>query len=250
MSIDKSLKNIKAVFKRELVGYFGSPLAYVVMVIFLIMLGFLTFNVSHFYEIGQANLRPFFEWHPWVFLFLIPAVTMRLWAEEWRLGTLELIMTLPIRAGEAILGKFLAAWAFIGISLLFTLPMVFTVLYLGNPDMGTIICAYIGSFLMAGAFLSIGLFTSSLTRSQVVGFIIGVTICFFFILVGYPPVTRLLMGWAPMWAIDAAMNLSFLTHYQAIQRGVLDIRDFVYFLSIMAFMLFANGVVLHNRRTS
>ena len=246
--MNKIFNHLKAIFKREIFGYFGSPVAYVFIAIFLLLLGFFTFNISRFFEMGQADLRAFFEWHPWIYMFLIPAVAMRLWAEERRMGTLELILTFPVTAGEVILGKFLAAWFFIGVALFLTFPMVLSVMYLGNPDIGSIFCGYIGSFLMAGAFLSVGSMTSSLTRSQVISFIIAVVICLFFILAGYPPVTNVLSGWAPRWLINVVSNLSFLTHFTSIQRGVLDFRDILYYFSVIFFMLFANGIVIQNRR--
>lgn len=245
-----SVNIVKAIFKRELCGYFGSPVAYVFIVIFLILSGFFTFYVSHFFEIGQADLRSFFEWHPWLYMFLVPAIAMRLWSEERRSGTIELLLTLPITVTEAILGKFLAAWIFIGISLALTFPIVITVIYLGNPDLGTILCAYMGSFLLAGAFLSIGIMTSSLTRSQVISFIMAVVGCLFFVLAGYPPVTEVFSGWAPVWLLNMVYELGFLPHFNSITRGVLDFRDLIYYLSVIIFMLFVNGVVLQNRRTT
>jgi len=222
----------------------------VFIVIFLILSGFFTFYVSHFFEIGQADLRSFFEWHPWLYMFLVPAIAMRLWSEERRSGTIELLLTLPITVTEAILGKFLAAWIFIGISLALTFPIVVTVIYLGNPDLGTILCAYMGSFLLAGAFLSIGIMTSSLTRSQVISFIMAVVVCLFFVLAGYPPVTEVFSGWAPVWLLNMVYELGFLPHFNSITRGVLDFRDLIYYLSVIIFMLFVNGVVLQNRRTT
>jgi len=245
----ESVRNVDAICRRELSGYFGSSLAYVFIVIFLMLMGFFTFNVSNFYEAGQADLRGFFQWHPWMFMFLIPAVAMRLWAEERRLGTIELVLTLPVTVAEVILGKFVAAWLFIGTALLLTFPIVVTVFYLGKPDLGPIICGYVGSFLMAGAFLSVGSMTSSLTRSQVVSFVLAVVICLFFILAGYPPVTAVLSGWAPFWFVNLVSNLSFLSHFTSMERGLLDLRDVVYFLSVILFMLFVNGVVIQNRRT-
>jgi len=244
-----TVNNIRAIFKREISGYFGSPLAYVFIVIFLLLLGFFTFYVSNFFEAGQADLRGFFEWHPWIFMFLIPAIAMKLWAEERRMGTIELILTFPVTVGEAILGKFLAAWVFIGIGLFLTFPMVITVAYLGEPDLGSTFCSYIGSFLMAGAFLSVGIMTSSLTRSQVISFIVSIVICLFFILAGYPPVTEVLSGWSPVWLLNIVSYLSFLSHYISIERGVLDLRDIVYYLSVIFFMLFMNGMIIQNRRT-
>lgn len=250
MRINEAAANIKAIFKRELLGYFSSPVAYVFIVIFLMLLGFFTFYVSNFFEMGQADLRVFFSWHPWVYLLLIPALAMRLWAEERRLGTIELILTFPVSVTDVIIGKFLAAWAFIGFSLLFTFPMVLTVMYLGEPDLGAILCAYLGSFLMAGAFLSVGVMTSSLTKSQVISFILAVVICLFFVMAGFPPLTNALSHWAPLWLINLISQTSFLFHFISIERGVLDLRDVLYYVSVMVFMLFLNGLVIHNRRTA
>ncbi len=250
MKANNSLSNIHAIMKREMAGYFGSPVAYVFLVIFLMLVGFFTFYISNFFEMGQADLQGFFQWHPWIFLFLIPAVAMRLWAEERRMGTIELLLTFPITIWEVILGKFLAGWLFIGVGLALTFPMVITVGYLGNPDLGAIFCSYLGSLLMAGAFLSVGAMTSSLTRSQVVAFIIAIVICLFFILAGFAPVTNVLSGWAPAWLVNMVSKMSFLSHFMSIQRGVLDLRDAVYYLSVIFFMLFVNGVVILNRRTS
>ncbi|MFC1816315.1 ABC transporter permease [Thermodesulfobacteriota bacterium] len=249
MRIKESAVNIKAIFKRELFGYFGSPVAYVFIVIFLLLLGFFTFYISHFFEMGQADLLGFFAWHPWVFMLLVPALAMRLWAEERRLGTIELMLTFPVTVTEAILGKFLAAWVFIGFALFFSFPIVLSVIYLGDPDIGAILCAYMGSFLMAGAFLSVGIMTSSLTRSQVISFILAVVLCLFFVMAGFSPVTQILSGWAPLWFINLISEMSFLSHFISIQRGVLDLRDLIYFFSVIFFMLFINGTVLQNRRT-
>jgi ABC-2 type transport system permease protein len=236
--------------KKELASYFGSPVGYVFIVIFLILCGFFTFYVSNFYEFGQADLRAFFEWHPWIFLFLVPAVSMRLWADERRTGTIELILTLPITLTEVILGKFLAAWLFLGIALFLTFPLVLTVLYLGDPDLGATLSAYLGSFLLAGAYLSVGSMTSSLTRNQVISFILSVIICLFLVLAGWPPVTGIISGWAPMWLVDVVSGFSFMPHFQSMERGVLDLRDIFYYISVIFFMLFSNGVVLQNRRAS
>ena len=244
------LRNTSAITKRELAGYFGSPVAYVFIVIFLLLSGFFTFYVSHFYENGQADLRAFFEWHPWIFLFLIPAVAMRLWADERRTGTIELILTLPVSLTQVILGKFLAAWVFLGIAMLFTFPLVITVAYLGDPDLGATFSAYLGSFMMAGAYLSVGSMTSSLTRNQVISFILSVVICLFLVLAGWPPVTDILSGWAPVWLADVVSGFSFMPHFVSIERGVLDLRDLVYYFSVIFFMLFATGVVLQNRKAS
>jgi ABC-2 type transport system permease protein len=244
------LRNTWGILLREFGGYFGSPVAYVFIVIFLMLCGFFTFSLSHFYEIGQADLRTFFEWHPWIFLFLVPAVAMRLWAEERRTGTMELILTLPVTLVQVIVGKFLAAWIFIGVALVLTFPMVLTVAYLGDPDMGAILCGYFGSFLMAGAYLSVGSMTSAMTRNQVISFILSVVICLFLVLAGWPPVTDALTGWAPVWLVNVVAGFSFMPHFASMERGVVDLRDLIYFGSVMFFMLFANGVILQNRRAN
>jgi ABC-2 type transport system permease protein len=236
-----------AIAKREWNAYFTSPVAYVFMVIFLVLAGFFTFSVSHFYEARQADLREFFVWHPWLYLILVPAVAMRLWAEERRSGTIELLLTLPITSTQALLGKFAAAWAFLLLALAMTFPIVLTVFYLGQPDPGQIVCGYIGSGLLAGAYLAVGMFTSALTRNQVISFILAVVIGLFLILSGYPPVTSLLTGFAPAWLIDTIASFSFMAHYESLQRGLIDLRDLVYFASVIAFMLFATHVVLENR---
>jgi ABC-2 type transport system permease protein len=244
------LTNTKAIIKRELVGYFESPVAYVFIVIFLLLIGFFTFSVSRFYETGQADMRAFFQWHPWIYLFLVPAIGMRLWADERRTGTIELLMTLPITLTEAILGKFLAAWLFIGTALILTFPLVLTVAYLGNPDLGAVLSAYLGSFLLGGAYLSVAIMTSSLTRNQVISFILAVVICLFLVLAGWAPVTDILSGWAPLWLVQVVSGFSFMPHFVSIERGVLDLRDLFYYFSVIFFMLFANGVVLQNRRAA
>lgn len=249
MNVNDMLIHVKAIFKREMSGYFDSPIAYVFIAIFLLIIGFFTFYISRFFEMGQADLRAFFEWHPWVYMFLVPAAAMRLWSEERRMGTIELMLTFPVTVTEVILGKFLAAWAFIGISLFLTFPMIFTVLYLGSPDMGAILCGYVGSFLMAGAFLSVGVMTSALTRSQVISFIVAMVICLFFILAGYPPVMDILSGWAPQWLLKIVSSLSFLSHFLSMQRGIIDFRDVLYFVSVISFMLFANAMIVQNRRS-
>lgn len=246
----RTIRNTKGIIKRELAGYFGSPVAYVFLVIFLVLCGFFTFYVSHFYEQEQADLRAFFEWHPWIFLFLVPAVGMRLWADERRTGTIELILTLPITLPEVIVGKFIAAWLFIGLGLFLTFPLVLTVIYLGDPDLGAVFCAYVGSFLLAGAYLSVGSMTSSMTRNQVISFILSVIICLFLVLAGWPPVIEILSGWSPRWLINVISGFSFMPHFQSMERGVLDLRDIIFYISVIFFMLFTNGVVLQNRKAS
>ncbi|MFP4086935.1 MAG: ABC transporter permease [Desulfobacteraceae bacterium] len=244
------MRNTAAILWREFAAYFGSPVAYVFIVIFLLLAGFCTFSFSRFYEMGQADLRAFFDWHPWIFLFLVPAVAMRLWAEERRTGTIELMMTLPVTLTQAILGKFLAAWAFLGVALVLTFPMPLTVAYLGDPDMGTVYCGYFGSFLIAGAYLSVGSMTSAMTRNQVISFILSVVICLFLALAGWPPVTDVLSGWAPVWLVDVVSGFSFMSHFSAMERGVVDLRDLFYYASVIFFMLFANGVILQNRKAA
>jgi ABC-2 type transport system permease protein len=240
--------NIKAIMKRELGGYFTSPIAYVFLVIFLLLTGFFTFTVGNFFERAEASLVSFFTWHPWLYLFLVPAVGMRLWSEERRLGTLELLLTMPITAWQAILGKFLASWLFLGLALVLTFPVVITVNWLGDPDNGVILAGYVGSFLMAGAYLAISCMTSAMTRNQVISFILSVMICLFLILAGYTPVTDLLTRFANPLVTQAVAAFSVMTHFEGFQRGVLDTRDFIYFASVIGFALFTTGVIIRNQR--
>jgi ABC-2 type transport system permease protein len=243
-----ALGNIKAIARRELGGYFSSPVAYVFIVIFLLLTGFFTFMAGNFFEGGQANLNSFFKWHPWLYLFLVPCVGMRLWAEERRVGTLELLLTKPITAWQAILGKFLASWAFLGLALLLTFPVVITVNYLGSPDNGLIFTAYVGSFLMAGTYLAISCMTSALTRNQVVSFIISLVICLFLVLCGYAPVTNLLSGMNKPWLVDLVSSFSVMTHFDSFSKGLLDSRDVTFFLFVIGFALFTNGVIIRSHR--
>lgn len=237
------MKQIAHVFKRELASYFATPVAYVFIVIFLICAGAFTF-FGGFFEIGQADLRTFFTWHPWLYLFLVPAVSMRLWAEERKSGSVELLLTLPITMWQAVLGKFLAAWVFTGVALVLTFPIWISVNYLGDPDNGVIFAAYLGSFLMAGGFLAIGACLSAVTRNQVIAFILTVVVCLIFLLSGFPLVLEWLQGWLPQLAVDGIASLSFLTHFQSIGKGVIDLRDLVYFLMVIVFWLVANAIVL------
>jgi ABC-2 type transport system permease protein len=240
--------NIKTITKRELGAYFSSPLAYIFIVIFLLLCGFFTFMVGGFFERGEASLvRPFFDWHPWFYLFLVPAVGMRLWAEERRVGTLELLLTMPITTWQAIVGKFLASWLFLALALALTFPIVITVNYLGSPDNGVIFCGYIGSWLMAGAYLAISCITSAMTRNQVVSFILSVVVCLFFILAGFPPVINMIEGWAP-GLVDTIASFSVITHFDGFQKGVLDSRDIIFFLSLIGFSLFTTSVILRTHR--
>jgi len=241
--------NIKTIAKRELAAYFSSPLAFVFIVIFLLLCGFFTFMVGGFFERGEASLSAsFFLWHPWFYLFLVPAVGMRLWAEERRVGTIELLLTMPITTWQAIVGKFLASWIFLGLALLLTFPIVITVNYLGSPDNGVIFAGYIGSWLMAGAYLSISCITSAMTRNQVVSFIVSVVICLFFLLAGFTPIIRLLEGWAKPWLVDTITSFSVITHFDGFQKGVLDSRDLLFFLSLITFSLFSTSVILRSHR--
>lgn len=246
----ESMANGMAVFRRELKSYFESPVAYVFMVGFLMLTGFLTFSVSRYYENLAADLRPFFFWHPWVYLLLVPAATMGLWAEERRAGTIELLLTMPITLMQTILGKFIAAWLFIAIGLALTFPIVLTTAYLGKPDIGVIVCGYVGSFLMAGAYVSVGMLTSALTRSQVIAFVLSLMICLLLLLAGWPPVTNLFVQWAPAWLVEGVAAFSFSPHFEALQRGVLDLRDVAYYVSVMVIMIAATHVVLENRKTA
>ena len=242
--------NVKAIAKRELGGYFSSPVAYVFIVIFLLLTGFFTFMAGNFFERGQASLDAFFMWHSWLYLFLVPCVGMRLWAEERRVGTIELLLTKPITLWQSILGKFLASWIFLGLALALTFPVFITVNYLGSPDNGVIIAAYLGSFLMAGTYLAISCMTSAMTRNQVVSFIISVVICLFLVLCGFPPVTNLLMRLDKPWLVDLVSSLSVMTHFQPFTTGLVDSRDVIFFLLIIGFALFTNGVIIHSHQAS
>ena len=238
-------QNIITIAKRELSGYFASPVAYVFIVIWLLLNGFFTFSLGGFFEIGQASLAmPFFRWHPWLYLFLVPAVGMRLWSEERRLHTMELLLTMPITSWQAIIGKFIASWAFLIIALALTFPVVITVCYLGDADGGEIISGYVGSALLAGGYLAVTSMTSAMTRNQVISFILSVVICFFLLLAGFEPVTDLL----PHGLGGIATGLSSLTHFIAFQKGGLDSRDLIYFASLIGFALFLNGVIIRNLR--
>jgi ABC-2 type transport system permease protein len=242
------MKPILTIAKRELTSYFTSPVAYVFLVIFLLLTGFFTFTAGNFFERGEASLAAFFGWHPWVFLVLVPAVGMRLWAEERRSGTLELLLTMPITTWQAILAKFLASWLFLGVALALTFPAVITVNVLGAPDNGVIVAGYLGSFFLAGAYLAISCMTSAMTRNQVVAFILSVVICLFFIIAGFNPVTDLMVRWASPALVDTIAAFSVITHFDGFQRGVIDARDLFFFLSVIGFTLFATGVIIRGHR--
>jgi len=236
------------VTRRELSGYFSTPVAWVFIVIFLVMSGVFTFYIGSFYERGIADLEPFFQFHPWLYLFLVPAIGMRLWAEERRSGTIELLLTLPITTWQAVLGKFLAAWLFVGLALDLTFPVWLTVNYLGDPDNGVVLAGYIGSWLMAGGFLAIASCMSALTRNQVVAFILSVVVCFGFLLSGLPMVMNLFTGWAPQGLLDVIANFSFLAHFASISKGVIDLRDMIYFGLVIALWLLATTIVLEMKK--
>ncbi len=241
--------HIKTIAKRELSGYFASPVAFVFIVIFLLLAGFFTFMAGGFFERGEASLASFFLWHPWLYLFLVPAVGMRLWSEERRQGTMELLLIMPITAWQAIVGKFLASWLFLALALVLTFPVVMTVNYLGRPDNGVIFGAYVGSLLLAGSYLAISCMTSAMTRNQVVSFILSVVVCLFLILAGWPPVTRLLdqVSESPR-LIEMVAAFSVMTHFDGFTHGVIDSRDVVFFLGLIGFCLFTTGVIIRGHR--
>jgi ABC-2 type transport system permease protein len=243
------MKAVWTIAKRELVAYFTSPVAYIFLVIFLLLTGFFTFTAGSFFERGEASLAAFFGWHPWLFLVLVPAVGMRVWAEERRSGTIELLLTMPIAPWQAILAKFLASWAFLAVALVLTFPAVITVNLLGSPDNGIIAAGYLGSFLLAGAYLAVTCMTSAMTRNQVVALILSVVICLFLILAGFNPVTDLLTRWASPALVDTVAAFSVVTHFDGFQRGVIDARDLLFFLSVIGFALFATGVVIRGHRS-
>jgi len=242
------MRETLAIFKRELAGYFATPLAFVFMIIFLFCVGGFTFYLGGHFEGGQANLKGFFQFHPWLYLFLIPAIAMRLWAEERRAGTIELLLSLPIPLWSAVLGKFLAAWVFAGLSLSLTFPMWLTVSYLGDPDHGVILAGYVGSFFLAGAYLAIGSCISATTRNQVIAFVVSVAVCFLFTVSGLPIVTDFVAVWAPQAVLTTIASFSFLTHFEAITEGVIDLRDIIYFTSLIGVWLVACGIVVDMKK--
>ena len=241
------MRNILIIAKRELGSYFSSPVAYVFLVIFLLLTGFFTFTAGQFFERGEASLGAFFGWHPWLYLVLVPAAGMRLWAEERRAGALELLMTMPLTPWQAIFGKFLASWVFLGIALVLTFPVVVTANVLGSPDNGIICAGYLGSLFLAGAYLAVTCLTSAMTRNQVVAFILSVVACLFLILAGFNPVTDLMVRWASPAFIDTVAAFSVVTHFDGFQKGVIDSRDLFFFLSVIGFSLFATSIILRNR---
>ncbi len=236
------------VFRRELGGYFATPVAYVFIVIFLILAGVFTFQLGQWFGRGQADLLPFFSFHPWLYLFLIPALSMRLWAEERKSGTIELLLTLPISPAGAVAGKFLAAWVFSGIALALTFPLWVTVNVLGDPDNGAILTGYVGSLLMAGGFLAIGSTVSAATKSQVIAFVISVVLCFAMLLLGFGAVQEFFSGWVPAPVLDTVSSFSFLTQFDMLSRGVIEARSVVFFVSLVVCLLVANVVIVETRK--
>jgi ABC-2 type transport system permease protein len=246
----ETFRNAYIIAKREFAAYFATPLAAVFLTIFVALTGAFAFYIGGFFERGQASLDAFFVYHPWLYLLLVPAVAMRLWAEERKSGTIELLMTLPISPTEAILGKFAAAWAFVGLALVLTFPMWITVNILGDPDNGIILASYLGSFLVAGAFLAIGAFISALTKNQVIAFIISAVVCFLFVTSGMELVQNTLRLWTPRIVSDAVSSMSFLTHYTEITRGVISLDTIVFFVSVIAFALFANAIAVGQKKSA
>ena len=242
------MRNVGIIMRRELASYFATPLAYIFIFIFLLVANAFTFYIGGFYERGQADLDSFFGFHPWLYLFLIPALCMKLWAEERNSGTIELLMTQPVTLWEAVLGKYLAAWIFTALAVALTFPLWITVNYLGSPDNGAIFAAYIGSLLLAGGFLAVGSCMSALTRNQVVAFILGVVVCFVFLVAGLQMVLDVFRSWAPQPLVDAIASLSFLTHFESIQKGVIDIRDLLYFGMLIALFLLATSIAIELRK--
>jgi ABC-2 type transport system permease protein len=242
------MRNVGIIMRRELASYFATPVAYVFILIFLVAANAFTLSLGRWFENGQADLYLFFYWHPWLYLFLIPAISMRLWAEERKSGSIELLMTQPVTLWEAVLGKYFAAWLFAGLALALTFPIWITVNYLGKPDNGTIFAAYIGSLLLAGGYLAIGSCMSAVTNNQVIAFILGVVACFVVTLAGFPLVLDFFRAWAPQWLLDAISSLSFLTHFDSIKKGVIDVRDLLYFGMLSAFFLLATSIMLDLRK--
>ena len=243
-----SQTNVVTIIKKELRSYFATPMALTFIVVFLALSNAFTFYLGRFFDVGQASMDPFFAFHPWLYLLLVPAIAMRLWAEERKSGTMELLLTLPISTAEAVVGKFLAAWLIGGLALLFTFPLLITVNWLGDPDNGVILTGYLSSFLMMGSFLAIGSCLSAATKNQVIAFILGATVCFLFTMSGLEMVLNFFRAWAPEILVNAIASMSMLTHYQTAIKGVIDLRDLLFFLSIMVFWLMANIILVELRK--
>jgi len=243
------VKNTMSIFKRELKGYFLTPVAYIFMILFLWLVTGLTFWFSRIYENRQADLASFFNWMPILFILFMPAISMRLWAEERKSGTIELLMTLPVTMGQAVMGKFLAAWAFATVSIVMTFPIWITIGYLGEPDHGTIVTGYLGSILLSGAFIAIGAFVSSMTKNQVVAFIVTAFFGFIFFLIGFPPAVELMKSWFfPEVLLDTISSLSFFTHFDGLSRGLVEARALAFFGSLIVLSLFLNAIFLDAKK--
>lgn len=234
-----------SLFRREFASYFVTPVAYVFIVIFLALLGAMTFFLGSFFERGEADLAPFFAFHTWLYLLLIPAISMRLWSDERKTGTIELLLTLPVSATQAVIAKFLAAWAFAAIALALTFPIWITVSYLGDPDNGVIVTGYLGSLVMAGAYLSIGSCFSAASKNQVIAFVLAVLACLLFTVAGTSLVLNFISGWAPPIVLEVVSSLSFIANFDAISKGVLDLVNLIYFVSVIALFLFINVILVN-----
>ena len=241
---------VLTIMKRELKAYFATPLAYIFIVIFLALAGSFAFFLGNFFERGQADLDSFFVFHPWLYLFLVPAVAMRLWAEERRTGTIELLTTLPVTSFQAVLGKFLAAWLFTGIALLLTFPFWLSVTYLGEPDHGVIAVGYLGSWLMAGAFIALGACMSALTKNQVIAFVLGAAAGFLFLMSGMELVLAAFRGWAPPLVTDIVASFSFITQYGQMMKGVLELSSILFFTSLIGVCLLVNALLVDLKKAA
>jgi ABC-2 type transport system permease protein len=239
------VKQVKPIFKREFLGYFRTPVAYIFLIAFLVISVALAFSrFGGFFRIGVASLEVYFGFFPWLYLIIVPAVGMRLWSEEKRSGTAELLFTLPVTTLEAVIGKFLAGWAFLALAVSLSFPMAITIGYLGSPDWGVVLASYAGAILMAGGFLGVCSLTSALTKNQVVSFIVSLGVCALLVFLGVSGFTSLLEGFLPVGVAGAISNFSFMTHFSPMVRGILDAKDVVFFLSLMGFTLFLNVVAL------
>ncbi len=241
-------QGLTPIVKREFMAYFQTPVAYVFMIVFLLASGAFTFYLGNYFQRGVADMEPFFRWHPWLYLFLVPAVSMRLWAEERKSGTIELLMTLPVAPWKWVVGKFIAAWLFVLITLGCTAPLWITVNYLGAPDNGVILASYVGSALMAGAYLAIGSAMSASTRNQVIAFILTSAVCFVFAMAGFSVVVNFIDGWMPQLLVDAIVSLSFLTNFHDVTKGVLQWRAFIYFGSMIVFWLYISLLIIQRKK--
>jgi ABC-2 type transport system permease protein len=244
MTLTQSFSNVRVIFLREFLGYFMTPVAYVFLAVFLALAGALTFYIGQFFGRNQADLGAFFTFHPWLFLFLMPALAMRLWAEERKSGTIELLLTLPISIWDAVVGKFLAAWLFALVALALTFPMVIMVNNLGSPDNGVIVASYIGSVLVAGGYLAIGSFISALTKNQVVAFIIAAAVCFVFTLGGSNLVLGFFRSFLSDGLVEVVASFSFLNHFNEMRKGIIGLGDIVFFGSVIVVFLMATAIVL------